>query len=411
MWAKIVLNLLSNAVKFTLTGGVTVRLREDGGEAVLEVEDTGVGVPAEAQATLFRRFSRVAGADARSFEGSGIGLALVADLAAVRGGRMGMRSTAGAGSTFTVVVPLGRDHLPADQVAEAPRPDDDAGRRARGYLAEALRWTVHQDGAEPAAAAGNGVLAVGAAGTGQAPGAAHDGDRPRVLVADDNSDMRDYIAGLLGGDYEVLVAADGEAALELARSQAPDLVLSDVMMPRLDGFGLLRALRADPLTSRTPVVLVSARAGEEATGEGLDAGADDYLVKPFSGRELVARVRANVELERVRRSRRDLERSQTLLDQTQRLARIGSWEIDVETRAVRASNEFAHQVQMTPEELARPAGADRVIQERVHPEDRDRIRGILREAFRTGAPFTDEQRHVLPGGEVRVFHVVGEAER
>jgi PAS domain S-box-containing protein len=412
MWAKIVLNLLSNAVKFTFTGGVTVRLREDGGEAVLDVEDTGVGVPADAQATLFRRFTRVAGTDARSFEGSGIGLALVADLAAVHGGRVGLRSTAGAGSTFTVVVPLGRDHLPAGQVEEAAaQPDHDAGRRARGYLAEALRWTAHQDGAEPAAGVANGVPAAGALVPGQAGGAGHDGDRPRVLVADDNSDMRDYIAGLLGGDYEVLLAADGGAALELARTQAPDLVLSDVMMPRVDGFGLLRALRADPLTARTPVVLVSARAGEEATVDGLDAGADDYLVKPFSGRELVARVRANVELERVRRSRRDLERSQALLDQTERMAKVGSWEIDLASGAIVASAELARQVHMAPEELARPGGVERIFAERTHPDDRDRIRGVLEQLVRTGEPVDDEQRLVLPSGEVRVFHVLAEVQR
>ena len=183
------------------------------------------------------------------------------------------------------------------------------------------------------------------------------------------------------------------------------------MMPRLDGFGLLRALRADPLTATTPVVLLSARAGEEATVEGLDAGADDYLVKPFSGRELLARVRANVELERVRRSRRDLERSQALLDQTQRMARIGSWEIDVATGAVLASNEFAHQVQMSPEELARPGSAGRVVDRRVHPEDRDRVRRVLDHAMRTGSPIDDEQRHVFDSGEVRAFHVIAEAER
>ena len=130
---------------------------------------------------------------------------------------------------------------------------------------------------------------------------ARDG-RPTVLVADDNPDMRRYIAGLLADAYDVVTAQDGAAALEAARSVRPDLVLSDVMMPNLDGFGLLQALRADAATCGTPVILLSARAGEDSAVEGLEAGADDYLVKPFSAIELLARVRSNLELERTRRA-------------------------------------------------------------------------------------------------------------
>jgi signal transduction histidine kinase/DNA-binding response OmpR family regulator/anti-sigma regulatory factor (Ser/Thr protein kinase) len=403
MWAKIVLNLLSNALKFTFTGGITVRLRagRDGraaDEAVLEVEDTGVGIAPEHQGTLFARFSRVAGAVSRSHEGSGIGLALVSDLTAAHGGRVGVRSAPGEGSTFSVAVPLGRDHLPAGQVVDAGSAgadgsDEDTTRRARGFLAEAMRWS-----------AGPAPVAAGA------PGEPAD-DRPTVLVADDNADMRDYIVGMLQGSYHVLAARDGQEALEVARAHAPDLVLSDVMMPRLDGFALLRALRDDPLTARTPVVLLSARAGEEATVEGLEAGADDYLVKPFSTRELLARVKANLELERVRRSRRDIEASRRLLDEAQRLAGLGSWQIDVATGAVTASQELARQLGKTPQELDRPGGAERVVSERVHPDDRDRVRGLLERAALTGEPYDDEQRHVLPGGEVRIFRSIAEVER
>jgi signal transduction histidine kinase/DNA-binding response OmpR family regulator len=398
MWAKIVLNLLSNALKFTFNGGITVRLRAQQGEARLEVEDTGVGIAREHQGQLFGRFSRVSGAASRSHEGSGIGLALVSDLAAAHGGGVAVRSTLGHGTTFTVRVPLGRDHLPAGQILDAGSQtadlsEEDASRRARGFLAEALRWNT-----EP-----------GAAGTGPAP-ASVDG-RATVLVADDNADMRDYIVGMLRGSYEVLAARDGQEALDLARDHAPDLVLSDVMMPRLDGFALLHALRDDPLTARTPVVLVSARAGEEATVEGLEAGADDYLVKPFSGRELLARVKANLELERVRRSRREVEASRRLLDEAQRLAGLGSWEIDVETGAVRASQELARQLQMTPEELARPGSAGRVIAQRVHPDDQARVVALIERAAATGEPFDDEQRHVLPDGEVRILRSIAEVER
>ncbi len=398
MWAKIVLNLLSNALKFTFGGGITVRLRGRGDEAVLEVEDSGVGIAPEHQGALFTRFSRVPGTVSRSHEGSGIGLALVADLAAAHGAHVAVHSTPGEGSTFTVAVPLGREHLPAGQVVDAgstgrDRLEEDTSRRARGFLAEALRWSTG-----PASGSG-------AEGTEPVEG------RPAVLVADDNADMRSYIVGMLQGSYEVIPAADGQEALELARDRAPDLVLSDVMMPRLDGFALLRALRDDPLTARTPVVLLSARAGEEATVEGLEAGADDYLVKPFSGRELMARVKANLELERVRRSRRDVEASRRLLDQAQRLAGLGSWELDVATGAITASGELARQLQMTPEELAEPGSLDRVLAQRLHPDDRERVRGLLEGAARTGEPIDDEQRHVLPGGAVRVFRALAEAER
>jgi signal transduction histidine kinase/DNA-binding response OmpR family regulator len=396
MWAKIVLNLLSNALKFTFEGAISVRLREQNGLAVLAVEDTGVGIAADQQGRLFTRFTRVPGTASRSHEGSGIGLALVADLTAAHAGSVGVTSEPDKGSTFTVAVPLGRDHLSPDQVVEpAPATPSGAERQARGFLAEALRWV----GATTSTAS-------------DYPGVRlTDADRATVLVVDDNADMRDYITGLLAKRYEVLTAADGRAALELAQERAPDLVLSDVMMPVLDGFGLLRALRADPLTSRTPIVLLSARSGEEATVEGLEAGADDYLIKPFSARELLARVQANLELDRVRRSRTEIERSRALLDQTERLARIGSWEIDIATGRVRASPEFLRQLQMTSEALEQPGAVGRVLHTRVHPDDRERMRARLEEAARTGAPLDEEQRLVLPGGEVRVFHSIAEVER
>jgi DNA-binding response OmpR family regulator len=125
--------------------------------------------------------------------------------------------------------------------------------------------------------------------------------RPRILWADDNADMRDYVAGLLADRYEVLAVPDGLAALAAARNEPPDLVLTDAMMPGLDGFGLLRELRNDARTRAVPVTLLSARAGEESTLQGLNAGADDYLAKPFSAPELLARVRTHLELARARR--------------------------------------------------------------------------------------------------------------
>src|SRR4051812_32530168 len=397
MWAKIVLNLLSNALKFTFEGGITVRLREQDGQAVLAVEDTGVGIAPDQQSRLFTRFARVPGTASRSYEGSGIGLALVADLAEAHGGSVGVTSRLGSGSTFRVTVPAGVDHLPVDQVAE-PVPlaqDSGAQRQARGFLAEALRWVGAVGGAD---AEGNGADTEEAAD-----------ERATVLVVDDNADMRDYISGLLADRYEVLAAPDGRAGLELALEKAPDLVLSDIMMPRLDGFELLRALRGDPLTARTPVVLLSARAGEEATVEGLEAGADDYLVKPFSARELLARVQANLELERVRRSRQEIERSRTLLDQAQRLARVGSWEVDVATGSITASDELMRQVQMTPAELS-VGGLQRVLDERIHPDDRARVARAVEDAL-VGVPFDVETRIVTPDGAVHTYHAIAEVDR
>ncbi len=288
MWEKIVSNLLSNALKFTFEGEIEVSLRRQGGEAVLAVRDTGTGIPAAELPRLFERFHRVPGARSRTHEGTGIGLALVQELARLHGGRVAVESAAGRGSTFTVALPLGSAHLPAERIGAA-RTLPPTGAAAAAFVEEALRWSP-----EPAPAGGpSGDPQTGAPA---GPGAA-----PRVLLADDNADMREYVARLLAGRFAVEAVADGETALARALAEPPDLVLSDVMMPGLGGRELTAALRADPRTREVPVVLLSARAGEEARVEGLAAGADDYLAKPFSARELLARVATHVELSRLRR--------------------------------------------------------------------------------------------------------------
>ncbi|MFT7839867.1 ATP-binding protein [Saccharothrix sp. BKS2] len=267
MWDRVVLNLLSNAVKYTLAGGVRLELCGGDGHVRLTVADTGVGIPADELPRLFERFHRVRGAHGRSHEGSGIGLAMVAQLLDLMGGSVRVESEPGRGSVFTVLLPYG-EGAPAAAPHDAPH---DAGEAVAPYLQEALTWTAPA-GAPPTA----------------------DGDRPRLLVAEDNADLRDYLRDLLAGHFAVELSGDGEDALDRVRRRPPDLVLADVMMPRLDGFGLLRELRADPATRHLPVVLLSARAGEEAAAEGLAAGADDYLVKPFSSVDLVARLRSNL---------------------------------------------------------------------------------------------------------------------
>ncbi len=308
MWEKIVLNLLSNAVKFTLAGEIAVSIKPAGNAVELSVRDTGVGIPAEELPSVFDRFYRVKGTAGRTHEGTGIGLALVHELVVLHGGSIRAASVPGQGSTFTVTLPRGTAHLPAERLG-APRTMASTALGAGPYVEEALRWlpAVATESRTPA----DGKLrpehvpAVKAESLSPLPAA---GPRPRILWADDNADMRDYVKRLLSDRYEVEAVADGREALEAARRQAPELVLADVMMPRLDGFGLLHELRAEEGTRALPVVLLSARAGEEARIEGLKAGADSYLVKPFSARELLAVVDAQIEIARVRREAEELRR-------------------------------------------------------------------------------------------------------
>jgi len=292
MWEKIVLNLLSNAFKFTLEGGIEVRLREVDGRAELTVRDTGAGIAAEDLSRVFERFHRVEGVEARTHEGTGIGLALASELVKLHGGTLSAASVVGQGSTFTVLLPLGRAHLPPDQV-QVGRNLASTALAAEHYLAEALRWMPGET--ENAAAA-------------KEDPAKDQPRRPRILWADDNADLREYVRLLLAPRYDVECVGDGVAALEAVRREPPDLVLADIMMPRLDGLALLRALRESEPTRTLPVILLSARAGEEAAIEGLEAGADHYLVKPFSARELLTRVTSHLELSRMRRETADVLR-------------------------------------------------------------------------------------------------------
>jgi PAS domain S-box-containing protein len=285
LWEKIVLNLLSNALKFTLEGEIRVRVGEEDGRAVLEVSDTGTGIPSQDLPRLFERFHRIENPRARTHEGSGIGLALVQDLTRIQGGTVSVESEVGRGTTFRVALPVAVD---ATVAPTAPRSAPSSVSSA--FAAEAGRWEVEV----PSPQAGQGY----------------------VLLADDNADMRSYVARLLAEHWPVVAVADGLAAVEAALRAPPDLVLTDVMMPGLDGFGVLAALRAHDSTRGVPVILLSARAGEEARVEGLSAGADDYLIKPFSARELVARVRTHLTQARMRRrAEQELEELFALLAQ------------------------------------------------------------------------------------------------
>jgi PAS domain S-box-containing protein len=286
MWEKIVLNLISNALKFTFDGTIRVSLEEAGESIELRVSDTGVGIPAHEQPRIFERFHRIEGTRARTHEGSGIGLALVNDLVQLHGGQIRVESAPDAGSTFIVSIPAGHAHLPPDRIGtRSARAATRIG--AAPYVGEALRW--------------HGVTGAAPAAGVEAPGAAPERPCSRVLVADDNADMRDYLVRLLTPFWDVETVDDGSTALAAARERPPDLLLADVMMTGLDGFELLRAVRAEPNLRMTPVILLSARAGEESRLEGIGAGADDYIVKPFSAQELLVRVSAHVQRGQVRR--------------------------------------------------------------------------------------------------------------
>jgi len=282
MWEKIVLNLLSNAFKFTLKGRITVTLRSGDSGARLTVADTGCGIPQGELGNIFKRFHRIEKTRGRAHEGTGIGLALVDELVQLHGGEITVASEEGVGSSFTVSLPFGTQHLAADQLG-APDLRPTSSPNADPFLEETLRWLPDDEVAQ-----GHDY----ALPSGE--------DRPHLLLADDNADMRDYIRRLLGSWCEIRAVADGEAAWQAICDDRPDLLLTDVMMPRLDGFGLLARLRSDPATRSLPVIMLSARAGEEACAEGIEAGADDYLVKPFGARELIARVRTNLEMAHLR---------------------------------------------------------------------------------------------------------------
>ena len=322
MWEKIVLNLLSNAFKFTLDGEIIVTLRPAGEAVELAVSDTGTGIPAAELPHLFERFHRVASVRGRTQEGTGIGLALVQELVHLHGGSVRVESALGRGSTFLVAIPTGQTHLPADRIGGA-RTLASTALGAIPYVEEALRW-LPDVAPLPLILAGPGVgLDVVPARLPAMPlllpldGAARaSSGRARLVWADDNADMRDYVRRLLSVHYDVEAVVDGQAALAAVRARRPDLVLADVMMPQLDGFGLLRALRADPETRTLPVILLSARAGEESRIEGLEMGAHDYVVKPFSARELLARVSSCLELDRLQAR---LVQERTQREEAQRL--------------------------------------------------------------------------------------------
>jgi PAS domain S-box-containing protein len=375
MWEKIVLNLLSNAFKFTLQGGVVLRLACEDQDAKLTVSDTGVGIPEDELPRVFDRFHRVDGVHGRTYEGSGIGLALIQELVKLHGGSVSVASRVNEGSTFTVTIPFGSSHLPPEQV-ETAASQLAASPRLDAYTTEAMSWVAQERLTYPSKDSGARLGPT---------------IRPRVLVVDDNADMREHITRILGARYDVTRVGSGEAALREAELAVPDLLLADVMMPGLDGFGLLREVRDDPKLREVPVILVSARAGEEARIEGLDAGADDYVTKPFSARELLARVEATLKLRKVRREARDeMSGIAARLQNALRAARMSAWDWDLKTGQVIQSDN-------APEVLGTPVIHDETAGwSAVHPDDLARLRAVVDEAIRVTGDYQTRLRWVRP---------------
>ncbi|HET9594225.1 MAG TPA: ATP-binding protein [Anaeromyxobacteraceae bacterium] len=400
MWEKIVLNLVSNAFKFTFEGEIAVRVERGPGEVRLVVADTGTGIVPEHLPHVFDRFYRVEGARGRTYEGTGIGLALVRELARLHGGSATVASEPGQGTTFTIAIPAGDAHLPRERI-RAARTQPSTALGVRPFVDEAAGWIGAGGPLD-----GNGEPAD--AGRADAPTGARPGKGrgAHLLVADDNADMRAYLARLLRPLGTVETVGDGRQALAAVRRRLPDLVVSDVMMPEVDGLGLLRALREDERTRTLPIVLLSARAGEEERVQGASAGADDYVVKPFSARELVARVRAQLQLARARR-----EHGEAVRQREERFRAL-----------VRASSDVVYRMSPDWGEMLVLHGRDfipdtdqpsRSWLERYLPADeRPRVTAAIGEAIRTRSVFELEHRVLRVDGTVgwtlsRAIPVVG----
>jgi PAS domain S-box-containing protein len=285
MWEKIVLNLLSNAFKYTLKGTIIVSLKQEGNEVVLSVKDTGVGIPEQELPHMFERFHRIQNSAGRTHEGTGIGLSLVYELVQLHGGNISVESIEGHGSVFTVKIPTGSTHLPQNLLLQTADLSDSSALKG-AFINEAvnlLEEQTQQDSPEI-----TGALSM-------------DADRTKstetdILIVDDNKDMREYLIRLLSPYFTIHTAVNGEDALAKINIIKPHLVLSDVMMPIMDGKAMLQRIRAQAETARLPVIFLSARAGEEARIDGLESGADDYLVKPFSAAELLTKIRAQIKI-------------------------------------------------------------------------------------------------------------------
>jgi signal transduction histidine kinase/class 3 adenylate cyclase/CheY-like chemotaxis protein len=271
---RLLSNLLSNAVKFTRKGGIEVTTVIQDNEFRLTISDTGVGIKTDELPHIFDRFRQADGSASREFSGTGIGLALVKEITTLHGGTITVHSRYGEGTSFQVTIPLGKAHLNPASIVEFVD-------EVEGELAS-RRIIVVEEGVSDS----NSVEA-----SNRDAETNLDRTRAKILYADDNPDLRSYVRQLLNNHYNVFLAVDGRHAFELAQLYRPDLVLCDQMMPHMSGRELLHCVRADARLTSTPIIFLTARAGREMRVESLEAGADDYVAKPFDESELLARIR------------------------------------------------------------------------------------------------------------------------
>ena len=316
MWEKVVFNLLSNAFKFTLKGSITVQVQKLNNYAELQVIDTGVGIPNHFKSKIFERFHRVETSKGRTFEGTGIGLALVQELVRLHKGTITFGSTEGEGTTFQVLIPLGTSHLPPEKIST--RSEYQTGAVASSFVEEASKWDDQLQTGSPVFSPEESDELRDFRGATRSPALfsnssetpSEEESRKIILYADDDSDMRKYVKKLLEADtyWKVVVVEDGQSALEYALKRKPDLILTDVMMPNLDGFGLLKELRANNSTQTIPVILLSGLIDSTlAKVEGMKNGADDFINKPFPSKELIARVEGHLKVAQIRKSAAEKE--------------------------------------------------------------------------------------------------------
>ncbi|RIB11042.1 hypothetical protein C2G38_2204448 [Gigaspora rosea] len=325
MYETIVFNLCSNALKHTWSGCIAIRLYHDYKDyktmVVLEVSDTGIGIPEITLPNIFQRFYRIESQSSRSHEGTGIGLALVKELITRHGGDITVTSVINKGTTFKCWFPIGCQHLPKDQirinnVEKSSSHERKLYTNRQLYLEESSQWIKNNtseteddivdqlsvDGWNVDVDSNDKMLTEEINFNSSTNDPDFDEKKYQVLLVDDNNDMRDHLTNLLK-EFDIYRACDGKDALRVLKKlkKLPDLVLSDIMMPNMNGYELLDILRSNIKTQLIPVILLSAKASENSNVKGLDKGADDYLVKPFSARELIARIRANIELSVLRR--------------------------------------------------------------------------------------------------------------
>ncbi|KAJ3024153.1 hypothetical protein HKX48_005554 [Thoreauomyces humboldtii] len=409
MWEKIVYNLLSNALKCTLRGSISVHYHHVDGFAEVTIADTGVGIPPEDVEKVFERFHRVEQVYKRSSEGTGIGLALTLELVRLHSGTISLSSKLSEGSSFTVRVPLGRDHLQNSQVLETASDvqSQNSVRLDSQFLEEIKGWDAS---AKEDTSSTNDLLrspdGTSAAETPERPslvteiqksGIAHWGGGmgkaapfPYVLVVDDNRDMASYTKSLLAPFWPVKVARDGQEAWETCQRRAPGLIVSDVMMPRVSGLELVYKIRCSKKLRLVPIILLSARAGEEARVEGLESGADDYLAKPFGARELVARARVHLELGRLR-------------SELMHLGQVSPVAIFRTNQTGDTMYRSEKLVELTGESPSAPAFAT------VYPDDLEATRNVWYESVRTGTPCKHEFRCLRPQ-DGKIVHVLAQWE-